>query len=219
VNANVRHGQELSSIIRPIARQLRARPEVPAGRQGLGERLGPVHPVPGLHPASEKTALHHRRHRVAEPKPAGTSRATTRSSSCCGWRSSISRTSGPANAPRAAAKPASAATSPTPHRGTTRHGAGARHSTSSPPRRLPRTDQVKAENSPNLKDLYAPEVTSSSGRRRRAVQERQPHGLGRLRAGWAPVPAVCGRVRRPSPSAGGAAIGELGRSRRGHSRA
>jgi prevent-host-death family protein len=38
---------------------------------------------------------------------------------------------------------------------------GLARSTQRARRRLPRTDQVKAENSPNLKDLYTPEVTSS----------------------------------------------------------
>jgi hypothetical protein len=47
----------------------------------------------------------------------------------------------------------------TPHRRTTRHGLA--RSTQRARRRLPGTDQVRAETCSNLKDLYRPEVTSS----------------------------------------------------------
>ncbi len=35
----------------------------PQAVKGVGERLGPLHPVPGLHPAGAKAALHHQQHR------------------------------------------------------------------------------------------------------------------------------------------------------------
>jgi len=36
--------------------------EVPAGGQGLIGRPGGLHPIPGLQPAGEKTALHRQQH-------------------------------------------------------------------------------------------------------------------------------------------------------------
>jgi hypothetical protein len=51
-------------------RRIRPRPQVPGRGRDLGERLGAVHPVPGLPTRTPQDHLHHERDRVAElPAP------------------------------------------------------------------------------------------------------------------------------------------------------
>ena len=77
--------------------------QVPRHGRDLRERLGTVHPVPGVPARAAPGHLHHQLDRVAElpapqdhqePRPLPQRRR--RRSSCCGWRSATSRTNAPA---------------------------------------------------------------------------------------------------------------------------
>ena len=125
----VRHEVAMLERLRgaPGVVQLAEAPECPgsvvledAGGTSLaGQGMGGIHALPGLQPRRPQAALHHQQHQEPElpaaqghqgPRPLPVRRC--RGQAAVGSPSSTSRTSGPASAPPAGRKPASARTSP-----------------------------------------------------------------------------------------------------------